>query len=125
AADKQKDEFLAMLAHELRNPLAAIRYAVDASRVDEAPPAAEMIDVIDRQVKNLAHLIDDLLDISRISRGKIQLRREAVDASTIARRAAATVRPLIENRRHELTVNVATDPMPLLADPTRAEQIVA
>src|SRR5690606_14151728 len=76
AADRQKDEFLAMLAHELRNPLAAIRYAVDASRINDAPPDFEMVEVIDRQVKNLAHLIDDLLDISRISRGKIQLRRE-------------------------------------------------
>jgi PAS domain S-box-containing protein len=92
-ADRQKDEFLAMLAHELRNPLAAIRYATDVVRLPDVEPKGELLDMIERQVENLAHLIDDLLDVSRISRGKIELRKEPVDANTLARRAAATVRP--------------------------------
>jgi len=124
-ASRQKDEFLAMLAHELRNPLAAIRYAGALGQLSPGEPMEELFEIIDRQTQNLAHLIEDLLDVSRISRNKVTLRKEPVDLATIVNRAAATVRPLIDQKRHELTLEVSDEPMPLLADPTRAEQIVA
>jgi PAS domain S-box-containing protein len=124
-ADRQKDEFLAMLAHELRNPLAAIRYSVDAARMQRADAAGELLDVIDRQVHNLARLIDDLLDISRISRDKIQLQREAMDAAVVVRRAVGTARPLIEEKRHQLALDLPTHKLPVFVDPVRAEQIFA
>ena len=124
-ADRRKDEFLAMLAHELRNPLAAIRYAVEAARTPNADTTLNMLDMIERQASNLARLIDDLIDISRISRDQIQLRREAIDASIIVQRALSTTRPLIDQKRHSLTVDMSAGPMPVDVDPTRAEQIVA
>jgi PAS domain S-box-containing protein len=124
AADRQKDEFLAMLAHELRNPLGAISYASTLMQVSPADALPELIDVVHRQVGNLAHLIDDLLDVSRISRGKIQLRTEAIDAATIVRRAVAAARPLIEGKSHTLTLAIQDGPMPLLVDGTRVEQIL-
>jgi signal transduction histidine kinase len=122
-ADRQKDDFLAMLAHELRNPLAAIQYATDAARLPDVDVQDELLDMIDRQVKTLARLIDDLLDISRISRNKIQLRKETVDLSTIARRAAATIRTLVEGKSHDLILQIADDPLPVHVDPTRMEQV--
>jgi PAS domain S-box-containing protein len=124
AANRQKDEFLAMLAHELRNPLAAIRYATELSRLPSVDPKAELIDVIERQVENLVHLIDDLLDISRISRGKVQLHSEAGDLRASVRRAAAAVRQLMEEKRHALTMDLAEEPLPIYADSTRIEQVV-
>lgn len=124
-ADRQKDEFLAMLAHELRNPLAAIQYATVLAQLPSAEPKQEMFEIIDRQVKNLSHLIDDLLDVSRVSQDKIQLKREFVDASTVVMHAAAVVRPLIEQRKHALVTDIAKEAMPLYADATRTEQIVA
>ena len=124
-ASRQKDEFLAMLAHELRNPLAAIRYAGALGQLSPGEPTEEIFEIIDRQTQNLAHLIEDLLDVSRISRNKVTLRKERVDVAAIVNRAAATARPMMEQRRHELLLEVADEPMPLLADPTRAEQIIA
>jgi PAS domain S-box-containing protein len=124
-ANRQKDEFLAMLAHELRNPLAAIRYAVALGELSPAESLAELFEIVDRQTQNLARLIDDLLDVSRISRDKVTLRKEYVDVAVIVNRAAAAVRPLVENKEHQLILDVSDRPMPLLADPTRAEQIVA
>jgi PAS domain S-box-containing protein len=124
AADRQKDEFLAMLAHELRNPLAAISYAVAAARLNDGEPNANMMDLIDRQVTNLARLIDDLLDMSRISRDKIQLRRETIDLATLVRRAADAVRAMMEEKRHQLVVELPNEAMPIHVDPTRAEQII-
>jgi PAS domain S-box-containing protein len=124
AADRQKDEFLAMLAHELRNPLGAISYASTLMQASDADAQPELIEVVSRQVGNLAHLIDDLLDVSRISRGKIQLRNEPIDAATIARRAVAAARPLIEGKSHTFTLNIQSVPMPLLVDATRVEQII-
>jgi PAS domain S-box-containing protein len=125
-AQRQKDDFLAMLAHELRNPLAAIQYANAIARLSDqpTPEAAEASHTIDRQVKNLAHLIDDLLDVSRITRDKIQLKKEAVDGATIVRRAVASIQPLIASRKHELQVDIADGELPLEADPTRLEQIL-
>ena len=123
AADRQKDDFLAMLAHELRNPLAAIDYATQLAGV--SPEQAENAnDIIQRQVRQLARLIDDLLDVSRITRDKIELHKEVIDAATIVNRAAGTARPVIEKQKHEFIVEVAPAEMPLLVDPTRAEQIV-
>ena len=124
-ANRQKDEFLAMLAHELRNPLAAIRYAVALGQLSPAESREQLYEIIDRQTLNLARLIDDLLDVSRISRDKVSLRKEPIDAAVVVHRAAAAVRPLIDEKKHQLTVDVSDQPMPLLADPTRAEQIIA
>jgi signal transduction histidine kinase/ActR/RegA family two-component response regulator len=123
-ASRQKDEFLAMLAHELRNPLAAIKYAVASGRMSPADAPEETFEIIDRQTQNLAHLIEDLLDVSRISRDKVTLRKETVDLASIISGATSTVRPLIEDRRHELILEMPEEAVYVLADPTRAEQIV-
>ena len=123
--DQRKDEFLAMLAHELRNPLAAIRNAV-ALGSDQAS-AADIewaMEVINRQMRHLSRLIDDLLDVSRITQGKVQLRKEPVDAAAILGVAVETVRPLMEERQHELTVALRPGTLQMEADPTRLEQIV-
>src|SRR6478736_6071654 len=124
-ASRQKDEFLAMLAHELRNPLAAIRYAVELGQLSPEATAPEMFGIIDRQTGNLAHLIDDLLDVSRISRDKVTLRRENSDLAALVAAAAATVRPLMEEKQHELKIDLPLEPVALYVDPTRAEQILA
>jgi PAS domain S-box-containing protein len=124
ANDRRKDEFLAMLAHELRNPLAAIDNAVVLLGV--ANPAREQldwsVDVIGRHVRHLTRLIDDLLDVSRITRGKIQLRKMKVDAYPVLNSAIESVRPLIEERKHRLSTSFGTD-LVLDTDPTRLEQI--
>ncbi len=127
AADRRKDQFLAMLAHELRNPLAPIRNAVELMRQVETvdasfQPSREMVE---RQVKNLAHLVDDLLDVSRINQGSIRLRKEVLDLGTILERAVDATRPLIESRAHELTLDLPREPIRLEADPTRLEQVVS
>jgi PAS domain S-box-containing protein len=124
-ANRRKDEFLAMLAHELRNPLSAINSAVQvARRTDVAESLEWSQEVIERQVTHLARLIDDLLDVSRITRGKIQLRKAVVDAVPILNSAVETVRPLIEDRKHELTVSFRAGPLHTKADPVRLEQVV-
>jgi signal transduction histidine kinase/ActR/RegA family two-component response regulator len=124
-ADRRKDEFLAMLAHELRNPLAAISNAVQLSRRDGSEAHWPWCrEIVARQSKNLSRLVDDLLDVSRITRGKVRLRTERIDAAPVVAAAVEAVRPLMEQRRHELTVSVAAGPLPLEADPTRLEQIV-
>ena len=124
-SERQKDEFLAMLAHELRNPLAAIRYAAEAARLPDAEGPGEMLDVIDRQASNLTRLIDSLLDISRISQEKIQLRREPIDAAVIIERAVTALQPLVNEKGDHLAVEVADEPLPLFVDATRTEQILA
>jgi two-component system CheB/CheR fusion protein len=126
-ADRRKDEFLAMLAHELRNPLAPIQNAVQimrASRLDDARLRWAR-DVVERQVQQLARLVDDLLDVSRITRGKIKLQKERIDLAMVVARAIETSRPLIEARRHELSVTLPTTSLWLLADPTRLAQVLA
>jgi two-component system CheB/CheR fusion protein len=122
-AHRQKDDFLAMLAHELRNPLAAIEYATQLSKVcpDQSAGATE---IIERQVGHLTHLIDDLLDVSRITRDRIKLQRERLDARVIVRRAVATAQPAIETSRHQLSLVLPDSPLPIYADPTRVEQIL-
>ena len=124
-ADLHKNEFLAMLAHELRNPLAAIRNAVTlAARSGTREDLEWSRDVTARQVKNFAHLIDDLLDVSRITQGKIQLRKELVDAGPVLRHAVEAVRPLVEERKHELLLSFTSTDLQVEADPTRLEQMV-
>jgi signal transduction histidine kinase len=126
-ADQRKDEFLAMLSHELRNPLAAIDGAVRLMQHKNLfdPQLAWARDVLGRQLEQLGRLIDDLLDISRISRGKITLRREPVELVTVIARAVETVRPLIEARRHELRVQMPDRPVRLHGDLVRLTQVVS
>lgn len=126
--NRQKDEFLAMLSHELRNPLAAIMNASHLLRIDsetESPIQQEARGIIERQVGQLAHLVDDLLEVSRISTGRIRLQQENVDMRGIVARAVESVRPLIHQRRHKLTVKQSPEPIWLHADPVRLEQVVA
>jgi CheY-like chemotaxis protein len=123
-ASRHKDEFLAMLAHELRNPLAAIRYALAVGQMAPNGSPEETLEIIDRQTQNLAHLIEDLLDVSRISRDKVTLRKETIDVAAVINGAATTVRPLVEDRQHQLILDLPRDTVCVLADPTRAEQIV-
>jgi PAS domain S-box-containing protein len=124
-ADRKKDEFLAVLGHELRNPLAPIRNAVEVLRLrgqeGELSWAAE---VIDRQVRHLTRLVDDLLDIARITRGKVELRKERVELARVIANAVETSAPLIEARRHRLDVTLAAEPVWLEVDPTRLAQAV-
>jgi signal transduction histidine kinase len=125
-ADRRKDEFLAMLAHELRNPLAPIRTAVQLLRLKELPEAHSIRarDTIDRQVEHLVCLIDDLLDVSRITRGMITLQREAVPVSAFIARAIEITRPAIDARRHELELDLGEEQLTVEGDRTRLVQIV-
>ena len=124
-ADRRKDEFLAMLAHELRNPLSAIHNAALLSRRPElSPEKLEWTkDVIAKQVRHLTHLVDDLLDVSRITRGKIQLRLEALDLGAILKRSLDVARPQFEARGHHLLVSIDPETLPVQGDAVRLEQI--
>ena len=123
--DRHKDEFLATLAHELRNPLAPIRNALQVMRIARNDPTAleSSETIIDRQVQQMVHLIDDLLDLSRISRGKIDLRKERIDLADVLKSAVETSRPVIDEYRHELNVNLPSEPIPLDADLVRLAQV--
>ncbi len=124
-ADKRKDEFLATLAHELRNPLAPIRYAVRLLRPDAAPALiAQGRDTIERQSTHMARLLDDLLDMSRITRGAIELKRQSIDLRQAVEDSIEVARPMIEGVQHRLAVHVPSQPVPVDADPTRLAQIV-
>jgi PAS domain S-box-containing protein len=125
-SDRRKDEFLAMLAHELRNPLAPIRNAVQILRL-KGPFLPELQwarDVIDRQVQQMTRLVDDLLDVSRITRGKIELRKERIELVAVVKSAIEASRPLIEKQGHELTVLIPPEPIHLEADLTRLSQVL-
>jgi len=126
-ADRRKNEFLAMLSHELRNPLAAISNAVRLLQISPPadPQAAPARDVLGRQVAHLVRLIDDLLDVSRITSGKITLRSEPVDIRTVVGRAVETAQPLIAARRQQLVVSVPPDPIIVEGDPIRLAQVLA
>lgn len=127
AADRRKDQFLATLAHELRNPLAPIGNAVHIL-LAKGPPDPELRwarEVIDRQVRQMTRLLDDLLDASRISYDKLELRRERIDLTTVIQMAVETSRPLIEGGGHELTVTLPGEPVHLDADPVRLAQILS
>ncbi|QJW98185.1 hybrid sensor histidine kinase/response regulator [Frigoriglobus tundricola] len=125
AGDRRKDEFLAMLAHELRNPLAPVRNAIQILRTTRAGDTAvvRLAELMGRQVGQMAHMVDDLLDVSRITRGKVELRKERVELADTIARAVETARPLIEARRHELSVSAPTEPIVLAADPMRLTQV--
>jgi len=121
---QSKDEFLAMLAHELRNPLAPIRTGLQVLRLNPGEEAAERTrEMMDRQIAHMVRLIDDLLDVSRVSRGKIELKKELLDLKTIVGLAVETSLPLIEAGRHDLSVQLPPEPLPIEADPTRMGQV--
>ena len=126
-ADRRKDEFLAVLAHELRNPLAPVRNAVEILRAMPSPtPQLQWTqDVIDRQVKQMSRLVDDLLDVSRIARGKITLKQQRVDVSDAIRLALETSRPLIERGGHEFTLRLKPERLVVIGDLARLAQVVA
>ena len=126
-ADRRKDEFIATLSHELRNPLAPIRSAVQVMRYTGSGPGELAIsrDVIDRQVTHMTRLIDDLLDVGRITQNKVELRKEPVDIGDAIRQAIETSRPLLEDSRHRLSVEVPPAPVYVDADPVRITQILA
>ena len=124
-ADRRKDEFLAMLAHELRNPLGAIRSGVSLLQTGQAPDVVEQtLATMDRQGRNLTHMIDDLLDVSRIATGKIVLKPRTVELNHTLARAIDLVRPLVEARRHTLTLSRPETRTRFVADPTRCEQVL-
>jgi len=120
-ADQRKDEFLAVLAHELRNPLAPIRAALEVMRLKpmEDPVVTECRDVIDRQIGQLTRLVDDLLDVSRITRGKIRLDRQPTDVATIVQLAVEMQRPALEQRRQQLVIDIPAGPLTVNGDLTR------
>jgi signal transduction histidine kinase len=126
AASQRKDEFLATLAHELRNPLAAISNAVRLYRTSGAGPddLNWASDVIDRQIKHLSRLLEDLLDVSRIAVGKVQLRMEPIDVRDSIAHAIEATRPLLEERRHTWFLDLDASTLGVEADPTRIEQIL-
>jgi PAS domain S-box-containing protein len=126
-ADRRKDEFLAMLGHELRNPLSPIRSAVEVMQQCglNDPTLQWAHDVIQRQVEHLTRLVDDLLDISRINRDKITLQKQPVTMSQVVNQAVETTRPMLDARRHHLSVRLPAEPLWLDADPTRLTQVLA
>jgi PAS domain S-box-containing protein len=125
-ADRKKDEFLGILSHELRNPLAPIRNSVYILKHAEpgTPQALRAREVIDRQTNHMTRLVDDLLDVTRIARGKIELRRGEVNLADVVRRTGEDHRSLMTDREIELTVEVPEDPIWVRGDPTRLEQVV-
>jgi two-component system CheB/CheR fusion protein len=125
AADR-KDEFLAMLAHELRNPLGPMSAAVQILRLTShaTPEAQQAWAIMDRQLHHMTRLIDDLLDVSRITSGRIELRRERVDLGATMNIVAGVLRPRFETARHELVVDLPSEPIIVHADPVRLGQIV-
>jgi signal transduction histidine kinase/ActR/RegA family two-component response regulator len=125
AADQRKDEFLALLAHELRNPLAPI---VNAMSLLRAPKADATItqrayDIMDRQLAHMVRLVDDLLDVARITRGKLAIHKQPVELADVLRNAVDTVRPLLEGRSHRFVMNLPQQPIYLQADPVRLAQV--
>ena len=123
---RRKDEFLAVLSHELRNPLAAITNAVQLLDLqkDEDPLQEKARSIIRRQVGNLVVLVNDLLEVSRILSGRVQLHQEDVDARSVVEKAVETVRPLIDQRKQELTISLPEEPIWLHADPIRLEEAI-
>jgi PAS domain S-box-containing protein len=125
-SDRHKDEFLATLSHELRNPLAPIHHALIMleQREEASPQARRLLQLMERQVDHLVRMVDDLLEVSRISRGKIELRTELVDVGTIVRTAIETSQPLIDAAEHELIVSMPPQPLTVVADPLRISQVL-
>jgi PAS domain S-box-containing protein len=126
-AARQKDEFLAMLAHELRNPLAPIRNALEIVKLggDTSEAIGELREMMERQMTHLVRLVDDLLDVSRITRGNIQLHTECLSLPIAVQSAVEASAPLIEAENHKLTVSMAPEPMHLVGDATRLAQAIS
>jgi two-component system, chemotaxis family, CheB/CheR fusion protein len=126
-ADRRKDEFLAVLAHELRNPLAPIRYALatakKSGRTGEQQRRAE--EIIERQVAHMSRLLDDLLDVSRISHGTLELKKSHTELAAVIATATETARPLIDSKHHHLSVELPEEPVRLEADAVRLAQVFA
>ena len=125
-ADRRKDEFLAMLAHELRNPLAPMRNAIALFErtLPAAGPQREALRMSDRQMRHLTRLVDDLLDVSRITQGKIELRREPVEIETAVRQALESIRPTIDGRGHRLSLAMPERSPVVMGDPLRLVQVI-
>ena len=126
-ADRRKDEFLAMLAHELRNPLAPIVNCLQLLKVGSLEPAMAQRtrDVMERQVQQLVRLVDDLLDVSRVVRGKIELAPEPLELAAVIARAVETAQPFLDARRHRLEISLAAEPLFVRGDAVRLAQVVA
>jgi PAS domain S-box-containing protein len=126
-ADRQKNEFIATLAHELRNPLAPIRNSLNILKLSQgdATAVSQLHEMMERQVNHMVHLVDDLLEISRITTGKIDLRMEQVDLATVIRSAVETSRPLIDSRQHRLNISLPPEKLIVDGDAVRLSQIVA
>lgn len=119
---RRKDEFLAMLAHELRNPLAPIRSGLDV--LELLGTDRDILNTMQRQVEHLVRLVDDLLDVSRIMRGRIELRQELAELQAIVQRAVDSVRPLVEVHHQQLTVDLPPEPVQFRADAVRMAQVI-
>jgi signal transduction histidine kinase/CheY-like chemotaxis protein len=124
-ADRRKDEFLATLAHELRNPLAPIRNSLQILKMQQVDPATaqQSRDVMERQVQHMVRLVDDLLDVSRVMRGKVELRKEPVELATIVARAVETAQSLIDAQGHRLDISLPSESLRLDADLIRLAQV--
>jgi signal transduction histidine kinase len=124
-ADRRKDEFLAILAHELRNPLAPIRNSLQILRMTASsdPTSERVCEMMERQVNHMVRLVDDLMEASRITRGLIDLRREETDLATVIRTAIDTSKPLIEEKQHQLAISLPSEPVPLYGDEVRLGQV--
>jgi signal transduction histidine kinase/CheY-like chemotaxis protein len=125
ASIQAKDEFLAMLGHELRNPLSPILTALELMKLRGDGDASREYQVIDRQTRHLVRLVDDLLDVSRITRGKVELRKQPVDLRDVLAKAIEIASPLLEQRRHHYQVTAPPRGMRLLADEARISQVIA
>ena len=125
-ASRRKDEFLAVLAHELRNPLGPILTSLEVMRHahSDGSMLAEAVAVTERQVNQISRLVDDMLDMTRISHGKVEIRREVVELSRVVAEALEHARPLIDRRRHRLSVELPSAPVRLHADPARLRQVL-
>jgi signal transduction histidine kinase len=125
--DRRKDEFLAMLGHELRNPLAPVTTALQIMRIHESEPirVARSREIVERQIEHMTRLIDDLLDVSRITRGKIELREQPLLLSSVIERAIESARPLIDERGHRISLDLPTEAVTFVADPARLAQVFA
>jgi PAS domain S-box-containing protein len=126
-ADRRKDEFLAMLAHELRNPLAPISSAADMLRIafSNEPRVKQISEIVARQVAHMRHLVDDLLDVSRVTRGLVTISRQPIDLRRVISEAVEQSRPLVDARRHQLALALPEQPMMVDGDHTRLVQVAA
>ncbi len=123
-ANRRKDEFLSLLSHELRNPLAPIRNGLEILQQDKSEKTVNtVLELMGRQVHHLTRLVDDLLDVSRITSGRVEIRPEPTDLRTILERAVEASRPLLDSRQHAVSVHLPHEPLPILADVTRLDQV--